>query len=324
MIIVIYGENTFLSLARLRGMRDRFIEKFDTSGMNLVDFDDVKLSLGEVSQAIQTPPFLSEKRMVIVRDLFSYATRKADYSPWVDLIKKTPEDVITILFSRESQKKISKHGLYKMLSGANDFHAYPFPLLSRGELTSWAHEEIARLNLRIESRELEMVLSHVGADLWSLSNELRKIAGYASGGTVTGDTLSVLSASENEDQIFALMDAISQKKMKVAFDLLEMQRSNGAHDIQIFAMLARQIRLLLEVRSLIDENERISKQDIATALGMHPFVAQKTLIQACAFSSGQLQDIHQQLFEVDVASKIGGIDPRVALDRIFVEVGISA
>lgn len=316
MIIFIYGEDSYSASERLKSMRDRFCEKFDASGMNVVEFGKSKLEIGEVAQAVQSPGFLSPKRMVIVRNLLSQITKKPDAGPWVEQLKKTPEDTIVILFDETSEKKIEKNEIFKQLTKTSGALSYSHPLLSGSALSSWAVNFAKKLNLSITRNQIERIVALVGGDLWQLSSEFEKLAAYASGSPVNDEAIDLLVKANFEDAMFDFVDAVALKQSKLALDLLESQRAAGSTDFHLFAMLARQIRLLIGARDVLDRNPRATKQDVADALGVHPFVAQKTLGQARQFTGERLTWLHGRLYEFDRAAKTGGGDMATFVDLL--------
>lgn len=320
MLIFVYGENEYLSSKQVDEMRKRFIDKFDSSGMNLAEFDADKIELGDAMQAIATPPFISEKRMVILKGLMSKVTRKEDYAVWIDNLKKTPESTITILFDKENVSKIEKHGLFKGLQDHADLHSYPFPALSGPKLIGWARAYVKQIELNIQDQLLHHVAALVGDDVWQLSLELDKLAAFSNGQPVTQEMVSDLVRANFEDQMFAFVDAVSNGQPKQALKLLDEQRRSGSADFHLLAMLARQIRLLIGARDVLDRNPQASKKDLADAMGVHPFVAQKTLAQARKMNMDQLRSFHNMLFDFDTRLKRGAIAPDVAVDRFVAEM----
>jgi len=319
MIIFIYGENQHSAAQHLGAMRDRFQEKFDASGMNLATFSG-KLEIGPIAQAIQTPGFMSEKRMVVVHGLLEQVTRKPDAKPWVEFLEKTPEETILILFESQSDKKVTKNEIYKQLSKQETFHAYPFPILVGASLEKWAKDESSRIGLHISDTFLRQVTGLVGSDLWQLSGELAKLKAFAQSEAVTDEMIALFVKANFQDAMFDFVDAVSQKNTKLALKLLEEQRQSGSTDFHLFAMLARQVRLLIGARDVLERNPGATKQDVGSELGVHPFVAQKMLSQARSFNVDQLQHIHDLLFQFDKKVKTGDADMETAVDRIVVEM----
>ncbi|MFH2118254.1 MAG: hypothetical protein ABII10_00735 [Candidatus Paceibacterota bacterium] len=93
--------------------------------------------------------------------------------------------------------------------------------------------------------------------------------------------------------LFAWLDAFSPKTAKQKyFDLSQKAQSADGEHI-CFAMLARQIRLLLQIKD-------------GTIPAGPPFVIAKLKRQAQDFSLDQLLNIHSQLFTIDLNAKTSG------------------
>jgi len=315
MLIFLIGVDTCRSQKKLSVMRERFLEKFDPSGMNVQEFDGAKAKLGDVAQAISSVPFLSEKRMVIVKGLLTHASTKPDAVPWSKLFQSVPDSTICILQDDVSVKKGVKHTLVKEFSDTDDVHVYQFPTLEGAALVRFAEEEARRTGLRVDRVRLQDVVRRVGPDTWQLRNEIGKLAAYMEGEPLTIEAIELLVRSNASDQMFPLMDAASVGNAKKALELLSTQRKFGTGDGQLIGMLARQIRLLLAARTELDRNGSLTKQEFAKILGVHPFVAQKTLASARAFSAEALEELHECLYVLDAKAKRGGVSMEVAVDR---------
>lgn len=321
MIIFIYGEDSFSGARHLDAMREKFVDKFDPSGMNLSDFSTgKKLEIGPVAQAVQSLGFMSDKRMVIVKGLLSQVTRKPDAKPWVEQLSKTPEETILILFDALDIKKVEKNEIFKQLSKLEGFHKYVFPALSGTALTKWVLDESARLGLKIDNRLAQQVAGLVGSDLWQLFGELQKLQAYAQDQPVTPEMIELFVKANFEDAMFDFVDAVSQRQSTRALKLLDEQRESGSTDFHLFAMLARQVRLLIGARDVLDRNPNATKQDVASELGVHPFVAQKMVSQARGFDMGKLQRLHGMLYRLDRGVKTGGANITVGVDRVVAEM----
>ncbi len=322
MIIFVYGENTYLSLQKVTLMRDQFKVKFDPSGMNLVEFpavDNAKIDLAEVRQATQTPPFLSEKRMVIVKELLA-DLKKAEAKNWLEALGGTPESTILIFWDNTAQKKIEKSELITNLKSRADVHSYPQANLTGSQLTAWAANFIASIDLKLSAGQLQKIIALVGNDLWQLSAEFQKLKAYSLSQPIDDESIALLVKANFEDQIFQFIDAVSNGNSKLALRLLDEQRHSGANDFQLFSMLARQIRILIGARSLLDKNPVTNKNEFAKAMKLHPYVAEKSLQQAKKMNFEYLQGVHGLIVEYDRKMKMSGITPELAVDRIVTEM----
>ena len=83
-------------------------------------------------------------------------------------------------------------------------------------------------------------------------------------------------------------------------------------------MVVRQFRLILQAREILDG--RGNKDDVARALGVHPFVAEKTTGQAARFSIESLESIYRKLLGIDEMVKTSQITLELAMDTLVVEL----
>jgi len=327
MLIFIYGQNSYLSIKKLEAMRARFIETLDPSKMNFIEFPNStksKFDLGEIMQAIQSPPFLVEKRMVVIKGLLDEFSTKPEAKPWIESLARIPESTIVILFEYLTVKKVEAHALYKEFQKSETVHFYPFADLTGMELNKWAQGYVKEIGLQIDRNLLNLVVTMVGSDLWQLSGELDKLSAYANGEAVSEKMIDLLVRTNSEEKIFELMDAVGSGNTNLALRCLENERNFGNSEGHLFAMLARQVRLILSVRDALDANPRANNRDIASELDIHPFVAQKTMAQANNYSLESLIKLQNLMYELDLMLKRSAVTERVAVDRVIAEMtGIS-
>ena len=323
MFIFIYGDDTFQVHQKVQSMKKHFQEKFDKTGLNLsvFSFEEKKTSPAEILQSIATPPFLSEKRMVIIRDLIG-VVKKPDLKLWEERFKKIPESTIVVFWETLEPKVLEKKPLFQTLKNEPDAHAYVFANLSGLTLVKWILKHGSLVGAHMDERTANTLAYRIGPDLWRMDQVLRQLAAYANGNVVSVHMIDDLVAAVYEDKIFALIDAIALRKRKEALLLLQEQRFSGSNDFYLLTMLARQIRLLIQVGSLVKEHPSVTKQEIAKELGIHPFVAQKTLAQSKQFSFPHLLQVHERLFELDRGAKIGHYQGRMAVDLLLANLFI--
>ena len=322
MLIFIYGDDTFRVQERVRQMREAFVEKFDKSGMNLDVFPaegKTKIEVGQVLQSVCSFPFLGEKRMVIIQDLIG-AVKKGDLSIWEDGLLRAPESSIVILSETADPKSLEKKPLYKALKKHSEVHFYPFEELKGQALVKWVHARVRQHGGDIDINALRILVERVGADLWQMNSEIEKLVSFAGNNVVTQDMVEDMVCASFEGQIFTLVDAISKRRPQEALKLLREERWSGANDFYLMSMLARQVRLLLGARSVLDDNPRATKQEMADELGVHPFVASKAMMQCQSFTIGQLSGAHDLLFKFDYMMKTGQITADLAVDIATVEL----
>ncbi len=322
MVIVVYGDDGFRVRERVREMREAFVKKFDPTGLNVSVFpadDQAAVTPGAVLQAAGSLPFLAPKRLVIVREAIAGLRKEAERA-WIDGVGRVPDSSILIFWETADAGAVEKSALFKRLKETADMHVYPFPTLQGAALAEWIAQRAGLHGAKIEPDAVRALMERVGSDLWQLDGELGKLAGFAVGAPITAAMVRELVRASFEGQIFALVDAISRREPHEALKLLEQERQAGSDDFYLLSMLARQVRLLIGVRALLDERGRATPAEAAEALGCAPFVAGKALAQARGFTIDDLHRTHDLLYAYDVALKSGRLDAALAVDLVALDL----
>jgi DNA polymerase III subunit delta len=322
MLIFVYGDDTFRVKEKVNQITKAFREKFDPSGINTSEFPQEgkkKIDVGEVIGSIRALPFLGDRRMVVVRDLLSQ-TKKPEMKIWLEGLSSIPETSIVVFWEVADTKSLEKKPLYKELIKLSQVHTYTFPQLSGAKLSQWVQGRVKDRDGAIQGHALRALVERVGPDLWQMDTEIAKLVAYANGVEIDSDMVDSLVQLSFEGKIFQFIDAISQRRPKQAIKLLQEERWSGANNHYLLTMIGRQVRILLGARASLDRNPHTTKQEFAAKLGVHPFVAQKALLQAKGFSLDQLKLVHQMLYEYDLGLKTGLIDSELAVDLTMVEL----
>ncbi|MBN1565433.1 MAG: DNA polymerase III subunit delta, partial [Anaerolineae bacterium] len=112
-------------------------------------------------------------------------------------------------------------------------------------------------------------------------------------------------------------DALGRRDGKTASHLLHRLLEDG-EALQLFGMMIRQFRLLIQAREYI--NAGGNPKGIGKAIGVHPFVGEKLGTQVRAFSLEHLEKIYHFLLDTDIAIKTGKVDDILALDLLIASI----
>jgi DNA polymerase-3 subunit delta len=134
---------------------------------------------------------------------------------------------------------------------------------------------------------------------------------------VTGSDVEAVCIVTSQQSVFDFVDALSIGNGKSAQHLLHRLLENE-DAFALWGMVVRQFRLLIQAREILDG--RGNKDDVARALGVHPYVAEKTTGQAARFSIESLESIYHKLLRIDEGVKTSQITLELALDMLVVEM----
>jgi len=115
--------------------------------------------------------------------------------------------------------------------------------------------------------------------------------------------------------IFAMVDAVVERRAPVALRLLRQQVADGAESGYLLAMVVRQYRLIIQAKEL--GLSGLTAQEIGQRLGIgSDFVLQRVLEQADRYSLSRLKKAYRRLLDADVAVKRGRYNEELALELL--------
>lgn len=309
MIILIYGTDTFRSREKLQEVKKQFKEKHDASGMNIVELDGARASLEEVSRAVTSSPFLSSKRLIVLKNLL---TGDYDVDNAVSSIRRALDGNTILVFEEKPKKDVKK------LLAAKPEVVYEFDPMEGAELLQWIRQRGKSKGLSFVGRSVAKLIDltrlaedgkpkRAGANTWRLATEINKLANLGRAEITEDDVLGVVSG-DLEANVFQFIDALSAKEREASLALLHREFDGGNDAGRIFHLVVRQIRILLQVKKLTSGEEG--------KLGFPPFVIERARKQAALWQNEALRVAHERLLEMDKNTKSTTISPETLLVQL--------
>lgn len=293
-IFLLHGEDTFSSTQKLNLYRDGFVQKYNTDPEI---FEGKKLDLSQFETNLEAMPFLSEKRLLIVRNFLSQG-KTDEQKRMAEALSRTPET--TVLIFHESTRADKRLSLYKKLVKLANVEE--FSTKTAGEISKWALDRAQKKGLKFSPSLATFFVNHCGSDLWRLDTELEKLSLLEE---VTQETVEKVTTPSLSASVFKLTDSIAQKNIKPALHTLKTLQDSGEDMIKVFFMIVRHFRILIQTHDLLHNNE--TNSSIAKKLKQPPFVVSKGIQQSKNFTLKKLKQIYQELLEIDTGFKTGKI-----------------
>ena len=233
-------------------------------------------------------------------------------SIWKELPKYIGEEMAltTELVFQEGEVS-NGNPLFRILRPALQVREFPTP--SGQDLRRWIRNRVGEKSARITPGAIVLLTQLVGGSLWTMDNELEKLALYARDREIEEGDVRLLVSGAREANIFAAVDALLEGRTAVALRLVHRLREDGAELHYIIAMTARQLRLSTIARDLIDRGYKV--REIGQRLGLtREFVLNKTMEQARKHSWHTIESLYGRLMEADLTVKQGRMDQDVALE----------
>ncbi|MBE2272221.1 MAG: DNA polymerase III subunit delta [Anaerolinea sp.] len=288
--------------------------------LNTAEFDGTQTPISEILGAAMAYPFLSDKRLVVVRDLLAWVTRKGAgetgkkaVEALLDALPALPDWTRLIFWEREKLSDSNK--LLKLAQ--TDPHGFEKVYIVPKDSTEWILKRAREVyNAEIEPAAAVALASVTGTDLRGADNELLKLIVYVNGEhPIRESDVALLTPYVAEANTFQMVDALAEGRGKAALTYLYRLLEQQEDPFSILGMINRQFRLLLMARDHLDRGG--SPKEIGSALSVHPFVGEKLAKQSRAFTGAQLEKIYRSLQDYDVKIKTGQIEAGLALDLLF-------
>jgi DNA polymerase-3 subunit delta len=347
MFLVLHGEDDFSAREMLAALlRD---ERF---AYNIDRFDGPAAELSAIRQACATMPFLGEGRLVVVDGLPkpkreaatkepapepasapdaagkgakgkrsakkpSAAAQAADFAKGLAALagELPPATTLAVIVAEELPKT---HPLLAAAQAHGKLHTFTPP--TGAALDHWIAARAKLENAAITPDAVRLLARLASGNLRLLANEIAKVATYVGpGGSIDAQAVTLLVPDSREARVFDLTDALARGERGPALRLLHELLDDGQQPLMILAMVARQVRTLIQVKDLAARGVR--PPEIAATVGIAPFLVEKTAAQAKRFTTAQLDAAQRACLEVDTALKRSRLAPDLALDLLLAEFG---
>lgn len=281
--------------------------------MNLEKIEGKNISADKIIDSAETMPFMSDKRLMIVKNSGFFKSGKKDESAKIaDYIDKIPATTCLVFMETEIDKRL---GLYRKVN--KNYKVVEFSPPSDRELVEWAKKELKKHKVIMKNPTVEYFIRVIPNDMESIINEIKKLASYKDNGEITIDEIDNICTKSLDVRIFELVKALGNKDTKVALEiysnLLEMKES----PIGILSMMARQFRMILKVkymRQLGHDNQSIVKRT-----GLRNFMVRECNNQAPNFTFAQLESAIKECLQADEDIKTGLMEPELAVELILIK-----
>jgi len=314
----LYGNDEFAITRRLKEFEADFPDS-TSADMNTARLDARTMSENDLNTAVNAMPFLAPRRLVTLANPSGKYSNSSQRKKFKEFIGKVPETAHLVIHETMEPRDVNKHWLVNW-SGKNSqiVKTQAFMLPRPWEMTGWIVNETKSQGGEIEAPAAAKLAEMVGVNTRQAGQEIAKLLAYVNWERqVRVQDVEAVSIVTAQESIFDFVDALSTGDSRSAQRLLHRLLENE-DAFSLWGMVIRQFRLLLLAREVLDA--RGGKDEVARALGVHPFVAEKTTGQAHAFTLAVLERIYHKLLEIDEGAKTGQFSLDLALDMLVVEL----
>jgi DNA polymerase III subunit delta len=317
-VFFLYGNDEFAITRRLKEFEAEFTDP-TSADMNTARLEARTMSEDELNTAVNAIPFLAPKRLVILANPSGKYTKPNERKKFEEFVEKVPETARLVIYETIEPRNVDKHWLVKWVGKKGKLvKAQAYMLPRQWEMAGWIVNETKNQGGAIESPAAAQLAEMVGVNTRQAGQEIAKLLAYVNWERqVEVQDVEAVSIVTAQESVFDFVDALAGGDGKSAQHLLH-RLLESEEAFSLWGMVVRQFRLLLLAREVLDA--RGGKNEVARALGVHPFVAEKTTAQARGFTLPVLERIYHKLLEIDEGVKTSQLTLELALDMLVVEL----
>ncbi|MCY6484267.1 DNA polymerase III subunit delta [Clostridium aestuarii] len=294
--------------------------KKDFLDLNYVQLDGMTVDKETIINACETLPFMSDKKVVVIyranflRDKVDKSMEKVS-KEINEYVKKLPTECILIMyyiFDNDREKESNKVKKISKIATGVKFSKLKGSMLQKKVKTIFDEK-----NKKIDKVELALFCNAVENNMDIIENEVEKLCCFALGREITSEDIMEIVSSKNDNDIFNLVDYLSQRKPRRALDILNELLFKGESVTSILRMIERQFKLLFDIKLGVESSK--TKETMSRELKLHPYICEKMMIQSKKFTLLQIQKSIELCLNTEKLLKSSSVDAKTEMELLIIE-----
>ena len=313
-VYLFYGKENYLKEDILKKLRNKLIDSA-YSEFNYNVFYGEKLSINEVINDLDTLPLMSKHKLLVIKE--AEKINKNDETKLINyfnrLSLKSNFSTLIIIYKESSPNKELITAIKRIGVVAN------FSITDKAKLAIWIKSKFSQSNKKITQEALFYLQSIVDSDLGRLFNEIEKIDIYTKDQQIIEkeDVIITMGGSEAVN-IFKVLDSVGDKDIINAIDGLVKLNQGNLHHLSIFAMIYRQIKLILQTKLLLANG--FNFKEVEKKLKLPYFVVEKMIKQSKKYTFKEIDKSYELLNIADLELKYSQKEPKIILEELVMNI----
>jgi len=256
--------------------------------------------ISAVLDACQTPAFLTDRRVVLVRSAGRF--RADEVEPLVGYLAEPMTSTSLVLVGGGGTIPT------RVVKAVKDKgHVIDASTPTGKGRQTWINDRLRAAPIKLDRGATDLVLDRLGDELGQLNGVLDALAAaYGERATVTAEQLEPFLGAGGAAAPWELTDAIDSGDTQTALAQLRRMLEGGQrHPLVVMATLQRHVGALLK----LDGSDVTSEAEAAALLGMAPYPAKKAMLQSRKLGSKSIARALRLVAEADVALRGGSAWP---------------
>ena len=262
------------------------VEELDAS---TYEDDRGDYAIGPLVDAAQTPPFLTERRVVVARHASVFSTADAVAPLIAYLADPLPTTALVLVWEKGPRSGARTAAVPKKLSDAITAAGGVVMDTKAGtgrQRTAWLDEQLAAAPVKLDASAKAALADHLGEDVSRLRGLVETFTStFGAGARLSAEDIEPYLGDAGDVAPWDLTDAIDRGDPRAALDVLERMLGAGRHPLQITASLHGHYGRMLRLDGSGAANEAQAAEILGITKGS-TFPARKALDQVRVLGLG--------------------------------------
>lgn len=310
-VILVDGDDPSLVSEALGEVTSELVGEQDRN-LIVEDYRGDAVDLAAVADSCATPPFLADRRVVVVRDIGRYGTDEV--APLLAYLEDPLPTTSLVLGAGEGNIAQKLMAAVKAKGQVRSTKVAP------REAGDWLRSRLRSAPVRLDQQAERLVIEHLGEDLGRVGSMLDVLASaYGEGAHVTSEQAVPYLGEPGSVAPWDLTDAIDAGRTENALgDLRRLLRSGERHPLVVLAILHRHVQSLLRVDSPSITSEAQAAEAMGIAKGRSTFPAKKALKGAQQWGSAGVAEAVRLVAQAELDLKGASSLPAEAILEVLV------
>lgn len=309
-VYFLYGDEPYLLNQCIQRLKHAVLTEA-TMDFNYTLFYAGDADVTRIKEAVETLPVFTSHRLVIVKNAHDF--KDSEFQELESVITNQVESTVFVLFAEKVDKR--KKIIKTIFDQAT---CVEFKKPFENQIPQWISYICKGQNLKISNDAAHRLHRLVGNNLTELENQIFKIQDYIGERQMIelADVNTVVSVSR-EENVFDFTKAIGQKDRVLALEQLVNLLDQGQNEVSIVSLVARHMRLLLTVRTGMDQG--IGGAKLASIANVPSYYIESYCDQARIWPVKKIEDAIMVLRETDKALKSSPLSSHIWLENLVLK-----
>ena len=292
------------------------------SDLNYIKIDGNTVTSESIINACETMPFMGEKKVIQVfranflKDKTDSNNEKV-YKDIKEYLKDVPPYSMLIMYYVFDDKRDTPKKNKKLMALDKLTTIVHCEKLKKDKFIKKVGEIFEEKNKNIGAIELRYFCEKVPNNFDIIRNEVEKLVTYTLDRDIKRGDIDKLIPNKSEDDIFDLVDLISQRKIDKAIDVMDEILFKADQHMLIIISIENQFKKLYRIKIELQNGKKIN--DLISELKLPSFVCEKLVNLSNKFSLKQLTELIKLCVETEVKLKSTTLDKRMELELLLIK-----